>query len=553
MVFDLQQEDFDALYQAHKELRAKVELYEYTPDANGVFTFRQCDEITGVVMDGDIQVDADSDVRRTCNLTLHTLDSSFVVTTEQRLWINKYVHLQIGYQSDRTGNILWYEQGFFILQSISSEYSSSSRTVRISLGDLTLTLDGTLGGDIWGAPVKIPADSQTIQRAMRDIVIQRGNWTKVWIDPMGPYGKEEVTTQNRVPYTIEMTDDSTVMDVVIKLRDLYPGYETYFDLDGTFKCGKIPDCMDDPVAMTHEQIYPLVIEETANNLDFSGVRNVTEIWGHEYDDESSNSTYYADTCQGANGNYALTCQSFVASSLDDNMVFMFLPNHDNTSGQCTININGLGSVPLVMYVPGAVDDKEIPAGFIRRNEMARIKYERGRDNQRRFVYIGRTKIHVVHKLVSKEPTWTDKLFDMEKYNCHNITYSVNPESPLTVERIGERHQVLSGGNYDNIMNESDGADTASYETWKATNLAFTLSLETTLIPWLDVNQKIGYYSPLFQMIDREHGVEPNFGASPQYIIKRISRSLSTGRQTMELTRFYPLYPFIISDSQIHTS
>lgn len=563
MNFELQQEDWDALYQAHKEIRARVDLYEYVPDTNEIFTFRKYDEISGVVIEGDIDVDANSDVRRTANLTLHVLDSSFVITTEQRIWVNKYVNLWIGYQSDRTGNILWYTQGFFQIQSVDYRYSSTEQTLKLDLADMMVSLDGTSNGAIWGAPVLIEADSQSIQRAMRDILHQRGNWWKDWIEPIGPYGKEEVVTENRIPYRIEMSEDATVNDIIVKLRDLYPGYETFFDLDGTFRCRRLPTCMDDPVVMTHDQLYPLVIEESSNSLDLAAIRNVTEVWGHEYEgDEAVSSssgtdgtyatTYFCDECTGSNGEYVCTAESFKLPDFNDNMVFTFVPNHDNPTS-CSLKINDIGPYPIIMYLPGSGQDKEIPENFIQRNQVVRVQFERSPDNKRRFVYIGRTKIHAIHKLVSREQTWVDKAFDLQEYNCQNITYSVNPDSPLTVDRIGERHQVLTGGDYDNILNEQDAADTAMYETWKATNLAYTLTLQTMLVPWLDVNEKISYYSPLFQMIDREHGIEPNWGSAPQYIIKRINKSLSKGTMSIEMIRFYPLYPFIITDTQVHTS
>ena len=128
----------------------------------------------------------------------------------------------------------------------------------------------------------------------------------------------------------------------------------------------------------------------------------------------------------------------------------------------------------------------------------------------------------------KEPSGEDKNKLSEKYNCQNIYYSVEPSSPYCVEKIGERIQVLSGDDYDNIYSDELAVERAKWENWKKTRRQETISIDMIDIPWLDVNQKIEYTSH----ID---------GKTGQYIVKSVTSGTSEGIMSVELMRFYPLY------------
>ena len=236
------------------------------------------------------------------------------------------------------------------------------------------------------------------------------------------------------------------------------------------------------------------------------------------------------------------------TAIEDNTVFSFIPNHENP-GSVTFKVNDFPAIPVVMNVPN-VGDKQIPAGFLQEGMPIVVRYEPDSTFKRRFVYLGRTQIIGLYMLVSKPRDWNELRHDILKYNTQNIEYGVNPESPLTVDRIGARMQVFSGEEYETIESEVGALERAQYETWKATNMAYTMELETVLIPWLEVNQKISYESPLAEMERKELGLPIEHDYDTQYIIKRISRSLATGTQTMELTRFYDIYPWIISSKKV---
>lgn len=557
---ELTQDDLESLYQPHKNLFVRLDLYENTPDANGVTIFRKVDEVQGVVIEGSIQEDAESEIRRTADLQMFVENSSFIISEIGKIWLDKYIIIYIGYPSARTKNMLWYNLGVFEMLEPRYSYDSTTQTLTLSLVDMVASLDGTKNGAVAGAAVGFDADSSSIREAIEGVISDLGNWHKYIVDDIGEYGYENVTTKNRIPYTIDMQLGATVYEIIVKLRDLYPGYESFFEKDGTFRVRRIPTCMNDPVVMTHEQLMPLVISENNNGFSFGDVRNVTEVFGKSFDasnlsdysdsssDQEEGVNYFTDMVYGINGNYEGKFEDLKITAIEDNMVFSFVPNHENPGG-VTFKVNDFPAIPVIMKVPN-VGDKEIPAGFIQEGMPIVLRYEPDETFRRRFVYLGRTQIRGVYMLVSKPRDWNEMQHDILRFSTQNIQYGVNPESPLTVDKIGERIQVFSGEEYENIESEVGALERAQYETWKTTNLAYTMELETILIPWLEVNQKISYESPLAEMERKELGLPIEHDYDTQYIIKRISRSLQNGTQTMELTRFYDIYPWIISSNKV---
>ena len=161
-----------------------------------------------------------------------------------------------------------------------------------------------------------------------------------------------------------------------------------------------------------------------------------------------------------------------------------------------------------------------------------FKYYKGK-----FYYLGQFQVHGMCIEMEKEPNNEEKNFNREKYNCENIYYSIEPNSPYCIVKIGKRIQVLSGDDYENIYSDELAVERAKLENWKKTRRQETISLQMIDIPWIDVNCKIEYKSYVN-------------GETHQYIIKNISSVTSDGTMTVELMRFYPLY---ILDSKRYES
>jgi hypothetical protein len=142
-------------------------------------------------------------------------------------------------------------------------------------------------------------------------------------------------------------------------------------------------------------------------------------------------------------------------------------------------------------------------------------------------------ICAVVKLVSKYPDQEKIDFDSANEPTNNIFYNVSPDSPFCSDYpdVGEIRQVLSSGDFENITDNELAMERAKYENWRTTDLLDTVSLTMVDIPWLDVNQKVEYYSN-------------NLGKTQVYLVKSKSGSTTNGTMSVSLVKFQPIYPWL---------
>ena len=90
------------------------------------------DEIEGKVISGSINIDGTSAVRRTCSLSIVADE----ININNQLWsLNTKIKIKIGLKNNINNNydnIIWFNQGTFILTSFSVSYSSNSYTINLS-------------------------------------------------------------------------------------------------------------------------------------------------------------------------------------------------------------------------------------------------------------------------------------------------------------------------------------------------------------------------------------------------------------------------------------
>ena len=119
------------------------------------------------------------------------------------------------------------------------------------------------------------------------------------------------------------------------------------------------------------------------------------------------------------------------------------------------------------------------------------------------------------------------MYQIEGY-CENN----DENSPFSINKIGYRLHVLSGGDYDNITTSTLAQERAEYENWLVSRLSDSITLETVIIPFLEVNQKIQYR-------------KLSTGSIDSYIIKSLSYSFTEGTMTITMSKFYELDPYIV--------
>ena len=87
-MISLSQADLQILKQKNTALYLKIQILSLESGQ-----YKVDDEISGSLMDLSIDVDADSDLRRSCNLTLIAADDKFNVEQGSNVWLDKYIKI----------------------------------------------------------------------------------------------------------------------------------------------------------------------------------------------------------------------------------------------------------------------------------------------------------------------------------------------------------------------------------------------------------------------------------------------------------------------------
>ena len=507
MAYNVTQNDIQLLRQSIKNIYSRIELL------NDNFTI--IDEIHGYATAGTISINADSGIRRTCNLTLVLADDSLLRGETKKIWLNKYIRVYIGYNNARTGQVQYYNQGIYLFGEHSYQYDSTTNTLQLTCYDLMSRMTGLRSGQMLGYSTVIPVESN-IREAMISTVTQLGGFKKYLIEDTG----------HDVPYDLEFGTGDFVFSVIEELANLYPGYEFFFDLDGTFVFQKIPTLESDPYVLDASILEPLVVSEQYGST-FTEIKNATEVWG-----ACLTQDHYNEDVQYANGQYSFTCTELMLT--DDGKIpsgekFAFEVPTTNAASPM-LKIGDLDAFPIVDSA-----DKGIEAGRMEAGKAYLVSFKKGK-----FLFLGQWQIHGIALLYNNARTLDEQNEDKVQWNCDNIKYMINPDSPFAIDRLGEVIlQVKTGSEYADIYSDDLAMQRAEYDTWLAARHADTVTLNLHVVPWLDVNQKIQYRV--------KHS-----GELLEFIVKQITLNVASGCMDVVASRFYPLYPFVVQDNTATT-
>ncbi len=261
--------DLKVLKQKNKSVYVKIELL----DRN----YLTLAELNGVTVDLSLSIDANSDIRRTVNLTMTVKDDSLLLGENRKIWFDRYIRVYVGYLDALSSaqEVLWYNAGIYLFNQTSYSYDASTKTLSLSCSDLMSELTGARNGTIPAMMMQI-SEGTNIREVMIKALTQDYNAEgeentllnrPYIIDDIG--GEVNVSPGSpdprNVPYDLKFNAGSTRYQVIEKLRDLYPGWETYFDVNGVFICKRIPTCKDDAVALDDSILSELVISEQLQN------------------------------------------------------------------------------------------------------------------------------------------------------------------------------------------------------------------------------------------------------------------------------------------------
>lgn len=479
-MLNITQNDYNIIKQKNTERYIKLNLLD--------FNYNIVDELSGNMLSCSVRCDADSDLRRSCNVSFVVTDNGYEVGAGNRIFLDRYIQLYIGLKNIYTQEIQWYNQGIYLIDAPSYEYNATTHTLSFAGLDLMSKLTGARNGQLPGIPTVIKQGENVRQAIIATLAL--GGFTK--------YIVEECKVNNAiqpVPYDIQIDQGGYVFDILSKLRDIMPKYQMYFDVDGVFHYEPIPSGEDEPVLIT-DDIWNSVVTGETISTDFTTVKNYIEVYGRTHEVQ-----YY-----------------------DANPIFTRV-------GQIMVNVSF--NIPAYQdseySLIGFTSPSGVPSGGIFRisinnTAIGTLKVNEGTLQENQYYVIQRIPVN----------SNDDKFEFLGGLQAKSIWQDTNPESPFYVNGpVGIIREVLCGGEYENITSDDLARQRAEIEGYWKCRLNDNITLNVVPIPWIDVNIVVSHAPKQGDVTNR-------------YIIKSYSVDYGSVSSTMSITMitFYPYYPML---------
>lgn len=254
--------------QRNRVIHAKINVLD--------FDFNLVEEITGVVLDGSsYTIDATSDIRRTCSITIVVKDSTFDIEYGGKIWLDKYIQIFIGIEDNSNNNEVVYSNiGIYLIDNPKQMYDAVNNTLSINGVDLMSKMTGLRNGYLEGITYQIKANTN-IRNAMIAMVKTECGFKNYSIDLPHP----TLVTPNDLSFGL----GSTAYNIIAQLRDINSNYQTYFDTDGTFYFNRIPSGENEQI-MVDDEVWQKVLISYSKETNFEEVKNYIEVFGKTQDD-----------------------------------------------------------------------------------------------------------------------------------------------------------------------------------------------------------------------------------------------------------------------------
>ncbi len=516
---------------------------------------------------GSMSINGESDIRRTADFVLQpTLKEKIKLTENSLLWLNKDIRLSIGLYNPRAKQYKYYPLGYYVYTDTSGTYDASTDSLSINCADFMKKLDGTRNGQLGALIIRFPAykeDEETgemieghiIREAVIEILESLAHITNHRIDDMGEPNafpeyndhwqqyREQNKLWNYIPYNQEFSSGCSVLSILTAFRDLYPNYEMFFDMENnTFICQMKPACYEDDIFLDNGFLQRVLLSESTS-VDMTTIRNICEVWGQVIDPD-----YYSDECSYQNNIYSASIAGYEDEYRNRDLIGLKIPEANQENAQ--ININNFGTI--VIY--NEANDKPIKADVLKPDTAYVFKIMKERIDEKDVIkayLLGERKVHAMNVLTSGTKSGRFVTIDddveyelysreyfQKRYACEHVEITVIPNSPFTVEKLGEILDVKAGSEYDDITSNDLAADKAYWENHKNCRLTDNITITTALLPFLDVNKKVSY-----KRTDSDQ--------EQQYIISSVSHDFAGFTSTITMYRFYPLYDTLLKETGIH--
>lgn len=541
-------------------LKLKVEVL----DAKGKIV----GQIEDPLVSGGMSINGESDVRRTANFVLQpTLKEKIKLSEDSLLWLNKDIRVSVGLYNIRTKDYKYYPLGTYVYVDNSGTYDATTDNLTVNCADFMKKLDGTKNGQLGALIISYPAYEENpetgeplkyniIRNAVIETLEKLARITNHRIDDIGEYKampdynenweqyrEENENIWNTIPFNQEFYCGCSVLSILITFRDLYPNYEMFFDMDtNVFICQLRPMCYDDDIFLDNSFLQKVLISENTS-VDMTTVRNVCEVWGQVLETD-----FYSENIGYSNNIYTATIEGYEESYYNGDKISLKIPSVNQKEAK--MNINNFGTIGIY----NEATDQPIVANELKANNVYTFKIKKkrvdGKDVIQAYI-LGQWQVHALNVLTNGRKSnemVTDSdgneyvLYSQEYfkkfYNCERVDMYIVPNSPFTVEKLGEILDVKTGNEYENITSDDLAADRAKWENWKNCRLTDNITITTALLPFIDVNKKVSY-----QRSDSE--------IEHQYIISSISHDFEGFTSTITMYRFYPLYETMLKEAGTH--
>ena len=243
---DITQSQYNTAKQPFRNVKIRVDLLN--------FDYQTISNFEGNVISGNISKDANSNMRRSCDMSLVVTDSSFNIETEGKIWLDRLLQIYIGVDDIRTGETAWTNEGIFLINQPTYNYDAETRNLTFQGVDLYGMFTGLRNGYLVDTYM-IPQGSN-----VRNVII-----AILKINGFEKYVVSECTNVDgnvqETPSELKYDVGSTWSDVLGDLQDILPNYQMYFDKDGVFRYEPIPYKANEPIQMDNDIWKENVISE----------------------------------------------------------------------------------------------------------------------------------------------------------------------------------------------------------------------------------------------------------------------------------------------------
>ena len=275
---------FNTSLQTIRDIDCKLFVLDYD--------YAVIDEISGKTESVSLSVNAESDIRRTANISMVLKDDTkqtnsniFYWTVGNPYWFDKYIQIYVAIKDIQSNEYVWVNEGIYMVNSPSITYDAVTNSLSFEAVDLMSKLTGLRNGQLEGMTYTIPVGS-TIVGGIESVLLEQGFTQYILLTP----------PQKTVPQDINIDVGDTAYNLLCQLRDINSNWEMFFDVDGIFHFQPIPSgkVIVDPTTGEEGEPTPVVdntVWDKLNisynlNTSFEDVKNYVEVLGkmHEPDE-----------------------------------------------------------------------------------------------------------------------------------------------------------------------------------------------------------------------------------------------------------------------------